>query len=202
MTARRTWLSGLQSLDVGQQAHTEKHDRPRLDRYPKPLREMLNKRIDTLERWLRFNDLEISWKEALDDFRNNVHMGITNPFYVMKYRDCGDIVQSAWLLDEAFAKLREYRPEDYLTEGVLSAAGRFNRKGKTDDDTEVAERLLREYCYADAPRGNKKTRGTKGWIKAQVMSKTTLSQSGIDHIASRISKEAGKSKLQEGIATK
>jgi len=197
-----SWCSGLQSSDAGQQAHTEKHDRPRLHRYPKPLREMLNKRIDALERWLRFNDLDVSWKEALDDFRNNVHMGITNPFYIMKYRDCGDIVQSAWLLDEAFAKLREYRPEDYLTEGVLSAAGRFNRKGKTDDDSKAAEKLLREYRYAEAPRGNDETLGTKGWIKAQVMSKTTLSKRTVDDIASRISKEARKSKLQEGIATK
>lgn len=196
-----SWISGLDSKQDDRGELNKTSDRPRLGRYPKPLRETLNNRINTLERCLRFNEIDVSWKEALDDFRNNVHMGITNPFYVMKYRDCGDIVQSAWLLDEAFAKLREYRPEDYLTEGVLSAVGRLNRKGKTDDDSQTAEKLLRKYRYAEAPRGNDKTPKTKGWIKAQVMSKTSLSKSAVDHIASRITREATKSKLQEGIAT-
>ncbi len=199
--------SGLESKQAQQAKNTKRDDRPKLARYPKPLREMLDKRIRTLEFWLKFNEIDVSWKEALDDFRNNVHMGITNPFYVMKYRDCGDIVQSAWLLDEAFAKLHEYRPEDYLTEGVVSVAGRYARTGKTDADTPTAEYLLRKYCYAEAPRGNDKTPGTKGWIKAQVMSKTSLSKSAVDHIAGQITspvrsqKKAAKSKLQKGIAT-
>lgn len=192
-----SWISGLESKQDDRGELNKTSDRQRLGRYPKPLREMLNKRINTLERWLRFNEIDVSWKEALDDFRNNVHMGITNPFYVMKYRDCGDIVQSAWLLDEAFAKLHEYRPEDYLTEGVLSAAARFNRKGKTDADTPTAEDELRKMGIADAPKGDMHTPGTQGWIREQVRLKTGLSERTINGLAAKLRKEA---KLQKGIA--
>ncbi|MBU3652371.1 MAG: hypothetical protein FGM44_04730 [Limnohabitans sp.] len=191
-------LSGLGSRQTESVKHTKEIDRPKLDRYPKPLREMLNKRIATLERWLKFNDLDMSWKEALDDFRENVHMGVTSPFYAMKYKDCGDIVQSAWLLDEAFGKLHDYQPEDYLTEGVLKASQRFNRKGKTTDDTPKAMALLQKYGILNAKRGNDETPGTQGWIRKKVGLETSLSPRTIDGIASKLRKAA---KLQKGIAT-
>lgn len=193
-----TWFSGLESKEASERSPARKSDRPKLPRYPKPLREMLDQRIDALERWLRFNDLDVSWKEALDDFRQNVHMGITNPFYVMKYRDCGDIVQSAWLLNEAFVKLREYRPEDYLTEGVLSATARFNRKGKADADTPTAREELLKMGILNAPRGGKDTPGTQLWIREQVRLKTGLSESSVEKIAAKLKKDA---KSQKGTAT-
>ncbi|WP_374356373.1 hypothetical protein [Limnohabitans sp.] len=125
-------------------------------------------------------------------------MALTNPFYAMKYKDCGDIVQSAWLLDEAFWKLHDYQPEDYLTEGVLTASQRFNRKGKTTDDTSKAMALLQKYGIVTAPRGNDETPGTQGWIRKRVGFETSLCPRTIDGLASTLRKAA---KLQKGIAT-
>jgi hypothetical protein len=192
-----SWISGLETKQAERGGHNKSCDRPRLGRYPKPLREALIERINTLERQLRLNGINVSWGEALDEFRNNVHMGITNPLYVMKYRGCGDIIVAARLLDEAFAKLRDYRPEDYLTDGVLSAAARFNRKGKTDADTPTAEDELRKMGIVDAPKGGQHTPGAQGWIREQVRLKTGLSERTINGLAAKLRKEA---KLQKGIA--
>lgn len=194
-----SWISGLDTERKADQPSKTKSERPKLARYPKPLREMLVNRIADLEHWLKFNGLEISWKEALDDFRSNVHMGIVNPFYRRKYRDCGDIVQAAWFLDEVFAQLHNYQPEDYLTEGVRSAAARFNKTGKTANDTKNAEKELRRLRIAEAPGGRADTPGTGASIRAQVMNTTGASKRTVDGLASKILKEK---KLQEGIATK
>lgn len=194
-----SWISGLDTERKADEPSKTKSERPKLARYPKPMREMLVKRIEELERWLKFNGLEMSWKEALDDFRRNVHMGITSPLYMQKYRGCDSIVQSAWFLDQAFAQLHNYRPEDYLTEGVLSAAARFNKKGKTDDGTKDAEKELRRLGIAEAPGGRADTPGTGAWIRAQVMNTTGASKRTVDGLAAKILKEK---KLQEGIATK
>lgn len=196
--ATLSYFHGLGPIEAQQQGRSKKDDRPKLSRYPKLLRVNLINRIGGLERQLRIYQSESTWKEALEEYRKNVHQGITNPRYLIKYRDCIEVANCARLLDEAFASIHGYRPEDWLTPGVLSAAARFNRKGKTDADTPDAEKMLREMGIADAPRGNMETPGTQGWIREQVRLKTGLSERTIDGIASRLRKEA---KLQKEIAT-
>lgn len=190
-------FDGMGAREVKPQGRSKKDDRPKLPRHPKPLRVTLLHRIEDLERELRIYQQDGTWKEALDEYRESVSSGITNPFYLIKYRDCGALVNCAKLLDEAFASIHNYRPEDWLTPGVLSAAARFNRKGKIDAGTSEAEEMLHEMGIAKAPKGNEDTTGTQGWIKNQVRLRTGLGDSTIEKIAARLRRVA---KSQKGNA--
>lgn len=190
-------FGGMVAVEAQPQGLSKKDDRPKLSRYPKPMRVALIERIEALERMLRFHQQGSTWKEALDEYRESVSSGITNPLYLIKYRDCEGLVNCVTLLDEAFASMHSYKAEDWLTSGVLSAAARFNRRGKTDADTPGAEKMLLEMGVANAPRGNEDTPGTQGWIKKRVRQETGLSERTVNGMASAIKK---KSKLQKGIA--
>ncbi len=157
-----------------------------LPKYPKPMMAEVNDRISALERWLTFNGLTMTWEEALADFRSHVQLGITSPFYVQKYKDCGDIIQSAWLLDQALAKLHAYKPEDYVTEGHKAVIGRHARAGRVGEENSKAEKMLRQLGYDDAPRGSGK--GQKGWIKEHVMAECSLSERTVKTIIKQMRK--------------
>lgn len=184
---------------MNEKTRDQKSDRMTVRSYPKALQQFLSRRIDALERELRVHSINASWDEVLNEFRSNTHIGITNPVFVMKYRETA-VVECARLLDETWALLHASRshPENYLTKGVLSAAARLHRRGQSDPDTQRAEKQLKDMGIADAPRGGISERGSQGWIREEVRKKNTLSKRTIDGLAAKVRKEA---KLQKGIAS-
>jgi len=91
-----------------------------LRKYPKPMREKVIKAIENMERWLKFDERDVDWKTSLDDFRANRSSGITNPSFVMTFHGDTRVLEALYLLDKAFEELHSYRPEDHLTQGVVS----------------------------------------------------------------------------------
>jgi hypothetical protein len=169
-----------------------------LPKSPKPLVKRVLKRIRHLEIVLT-DGHEVTWQEALEEFRINTSHGVTNPLYWKKYRQCRELTHAVQELATAFDELKHYSPSDHLTVGTLSVVGAFHKTGKVAPDSPTAEQELRKLGISGAPRGAATTLGSSAWIRKQVIKKTGLSKRTVDGIASMILKET---KLQKGIAMK
>lgn len=162
---------------------------PSLRRHPKPMREKLLKAIENLERWLKFDNRDVDWKTSLDDFRAARSGGVTNPSYVMTYEGDTRVLQAIYELDKAFEEMHSYRPEDYLTQDMVSVVASYNKTGKVNEERTKAKRLLVQLKYHEAPRGNEKTPGTQGWIRKRIVNDTSLSPRTVQTLAAELKKE-------------
>lgn len=185
------WMNGLTSKPKKNEEGDAKPSRVKLPKYPKKLQDDVVNAIANLERWLAYEGVNENVLTAFNDYRNNVYMGVLNPFFVSKYSEDTGLIEAFYRLEKAHYAMLDYHPGVAdLTQGLAKAFAAHIR-GDVSQERKNAMQMLIQYKYLEAPRGNEKTEGTKGWIRAKVQASigACVSDGTFDSIVRELKKQ-------------
>ncbi len=158
------------------------------------LRKRLVKAIGTLEVSIFYFQLDRSVASLLKEYRDSKSSGVLSPRYLIRMnRKYPGLVEHIAEVAAATHELDNYDPRDDFTRGIISLSSSYAKKNHLGAERARAKQILIDKKYLAAPRGNEKTKGTKGWIRNFVRSapSSEVSDGTFDAIVRELKRDSG-----------